>query len=113
MEEWQRQNFQTGHSYAETLSSWVRHQLRPLIESGGDNQSCHISQEKYERVEELARLLNRSPEEVVEACVKGIEFLIRETDVQRPLIVAEWRLREQYRRGGNGPDDPADKGRST
>lgn len=90
------QNLKDGHPHADTLSSWIRHQIEPILNADGNGQPCEIPIELYHKVEELARLLNKSPEIVIEECVAGIENLIHYTNAQRPLIVAEWRLRQQY-----------------
>lgn len=89
-------NLQAGHPHAVTLSEWIRHQIQPFLDSDCDTHPCQISKDLYEKVEELARLLNQTPETTIAECVSGIENLIFHTNAQRPLIVAEWRLRQQY-----------------
>lgn len=97
MERVRLQNLQAGHPHAATLSSWIRHQIQPFLESDCDIHPCQISKDLYQKIEELARLLNQTPETTIAECVSGIENLIFHTNAQRPLIVAEWRLRQQYR----------------
>lgn len=97
MEKARLQNLQAGHRQSSTLSSWIRHQIAPFLDDDCNAQPCQISNDLYQKIEELARLLNKTPEATIAECVNGIENLIRRTDAKRPLIVAEWRLREQYR----------------
>lgn len=96
LESVQLQNLKEGHPQAVTLSSWVRHQIEPLLGGNRTGYPCCVSKETYRKVKELARLLNKTPEVVIEECVAGIDNLIHHTDSKRPLIVAEWRLRRQY-----------------
>lgn len=94
------QHLQAGHPEADTLSSWVRYQIEPFLNPAVNRHYCHISTGTYQKVEELARLLNKTPEAVIGECVDGIEHLTRqELKGVPPLIVAECRLRKQYGTG--------------
>ena len=97
LERKQKEDWQEGRDYAETLSSWIRYQLEPYLTSSGDKQLCQISIERYRQAKELAQLLGKSPEDFIAECICGIENRVRHTCAQRPLIVAEWRLRKHYR----------------
>lgn len=63
-----------------------------------NKQPCEISRDLYRQVEQLAQLLGKSPETVIQECIDGIDGLIRLSEATRPLIVAEWRLRKKYQR---------------
>lgn len=95
MERRREEDWANGCAFAENLSTWVRHQIRSLVDA--DKHPCEISRELYRQVEQLARLLDKSPEAAIKDCIDGIDHLIRHSDARRPLIVAEWRLRKEYR----------------
>lgn len=97
-EQKRKQDWQAGHAYAETLSSWVRHQIQSFVCPDPDKERSLISRELYTKVEELARLLDKTPEAVIEECITGIVNRIHHSQAQYPLIIAEWRLRQQYSR---------------
>lgn len=88
---------ETGDPHADNFSSWVRHQLEPLLVSTTGKEACWVSHSYYQKAKELGEILGKSPEVVIEECVSGILNLIEYSDAQRPLIVAEWRLRQHYR----------------
>ncbi len=94
MERRREEDWANGQKFAENLSTWVRHQIDSLVDA--DKHPCEISRELYRKVEELARLLDKSPETIIKDCIDGIDHLIRHSDAHRPLIVAEWRLRKEY-----------------
>lgn len=96
MEHRRAEDWEDGHAFAENLSTWVRHQIEPLLQP--DKQPCEISREVYRQVEQLAQFLGKSPEVIIQECIDGIDNLIRLSEANRPLIVAEWRLRRSYQR---------------
>jgi hypothetical protein len=82
----------------ETISDLVREAISLLLGKVGPGDA--ISSKTRRKIERLAVLLKREPQQVEEACVEGILDLIeRKCDV--PLIVMETNLHLKYR----GKDD--------
>ena len=80
----------------ETISDLVREAISLLIKPAVVGKPAALSTGTQERLERLATLLKREPQQVEEACVEGILDLIDEKcDV--PLIVMESHLHMKYR----------------
>lgn len=77
LERMRLRDLEAGQAQAVHLSAWVRQQLQPLLCPG--KEPCQISKELYRKMEEAARSLGRTPEELIEECVLGIDGLIRDT----------------------------------
>lgn len=83
-------------AHGETISDLVRRAIALLRKSGPDGKGSVLTSKTQERIERLAVLLKREPQQVEEACVEGILDLIdKKCDV--PLIVMETHLHQKYR----------------
>ena len=84
-------------SQGETISDLVREAIALLVNSpsNGNEPSSPLNPETQAKVERLAVLLKREPQQVVEACVEGILDLI-ESKCEVPLIVMETHLHLKY-----------------
>ncbi len=87
----------------ETISDLVREGISMLIRPVPSATSAPLSTGTQERLDRLAALLRRAPQQVEEACVEGVLDLIDEK-CEVPLIVMESHLHMKYRhrevRGG-------------
>lgn len=88
---------ESGQPHAKTLSSWLRHQIA-LVVGSQTRVVCALSKERYALLAELAKTMNREPEKIVDACIGGIAEMIANPHRKVPLIVAEFRLRQNYLR---------------
>lgn len=89
------QNRAAGHSYADTLSSWLRYHIGMIVASE-TRVICCLSKERHRELMELANVMDQSPEKIMEVCLAGIVGLIAHPSRKSPLIVAEFRLRKSY-----------------
>jgi hypothetical protein len=81
----------------ETISDLVREALSLLLQGGGPvNNTTALAPGTLRKMERLAVLLKREPQQVEEACVEGILDLI-EFKCEVPLIVMETHLHLKYR----------------
>ena len=80
----------------ETLSDLVREAISLLVKPGANAKAEALSPGVRTRMERLAELLKREPQQVEESCVEGILDLI-ERKCEVPLIVMESHLHLQYR----------------
>lgn len=88
---------EAGCHFAQTISSWLRYQIRLL--AGSENRiTCALSKERHALLIQLSEMMNREPEKIVEACIGGIAEMIANPNRKVPLIVAEFRLRRNYLR---------------
>ncbi len=87
----------------ETISDLVREGISMLIRPVPSAPPAPLSTGTQERLDRLAALLRRAPQQVEEACVEGVLDLIDEK-CEVPLIVMESHLHMKYRhrdvRGG-------------
>jgi len=77
----------------ETISDLVREAISILTKGGNSTARPPALQTRIER---LATLLKREPQQVEEACIEGILDLI-EKKCEVPLIVMETHLHQKYR----------------
>jgi hypothetical protein len=89
------EKLRTERNRGETISHLVREAISLLVNPAG-TQAATLSPALRERVERLAELLKREPQQVEAACVEGILDLI-EHKCEVPLIVMETHLHLQYR----------------
>jgi len=80
----------------ETISDLVREAIALLVGTGGKSGAASISPTLQAKLERLAILLKREPQQVEEACIEGILDLI-ELKCEVPLIVMETHLHLKYR----------------
>lgn len=80
----------------ETISDLVREAISLLGKTGADGKSSALSPEVQAKVERLAELLKREPQQVEEACIEGILDMI-DAKCEVPLIVMESHLHLKYR----------------
>jgi hypothetical protein len=80
----------------ETISDLVREAIALLVGTGGTSGAATISPTLQAKLERLAVLLKREPQQVEEACIEGILDLI-ELKCEVPLIVMETHLHLKYR----------------
>jgi len=89
----------------ETISDLVREAIALLVKNNSGEKAGALSPEVQSRVERLAVLLKREPQQVEEACVEGILDLI-ESKCEVPLIVMETQLHLKYRNREEKNDFP-------
>jgi hypothetical protein len=90
------EKLRTERNRGETISDLVREAISLLVKPSADAKAETLPPEVRAKVERLAVLLKREPQQVEEACVEGILDLIeRKCDV--PLIVMETHLHLKYR----------------
>jgi len=78
-----------------TLSDVVREALQWYLSPDATRVACSLSGDTFKQVEKLSKALNREPRQVLDDCVMGIVDQLTEDSV--PLIVQEWKLRQNYR----------------
>lgn len=78
---------QGGKVYAETLSSWVRYQLEPILRPPTGREVCAIAHTLYDVVASHAKTLGMQPEEFIEACIFEIIRMVSQKRPQLPAIV--------------------------
>ena len=83
-----------------TISDVVREGLQWALHSSFKRKPCTLSVEAMKLVADLADELDRTPELVLDECVLGICDQLAANTV--PLIVQEWRLRQDYRQRAEG-----------
>jgi len=77
------------------LSNLIRQAITDLLaRRGGSLPHDLISADCYDRIIALAAKVDRTPSQVLEDCIEGIERLYEKGEV--PLIVMEMRLRRDY-----------------
>jgi hypothetical protein len=89
----------------ETISDLVREAIALLVKSASAPSANGLTLKAQGRIERVAKLLQREPRQVEEACVEGIMDLI-ELKCEVPLIVMETRLHLQYRTRHETQDFP-------
>lgn len=106
------EKLRTERGRGETISDLVREAIS-LLTGQNAGKAKTLSPKNQERVEQLAVLLKREPEQVEESCVEGILDLI-ESKCEVPLIVMETHLHLKYHNrndpsefpwNSTGPDD--------
>jgi len=80
----------------ETLSELVREAIALLVKTGSTSDGRVLNPKTQAKIERLAVLLKREPQQVEEACIDGILDLI-ELKSEVPLIVMETHLHLKYR----------------
>ncbi len=80
----------------ETVSDLVREAISLLAKTGSSGKASTLTPAVQARVERLAVLLKREPQQVEDACIEGILDLI-ERKCEVPLIVMETQLHLKYR----------------
>jgi len=80
----------------ETISDLVREAISLLAKGGSSSSAGTLTPAVQAKVESLAVLLKREPQQVEDACVEGILDLI-ERKCEVPLIVMETHLHLKYR----------------
>ncbi len=80
----------------ETRSDLVREAISLLVKAGSNAEGRALNPKTQARLERLAILLKREPQQVEEACIEGILDLI-ELKNEVPLIVMETHLHLKYR----------------
>ncbi len=93
LKEWQE-----GQSYPETLSSWVRHQLEPLIHPIAAKEECLIPKELYDVVTRHAQALGIEPETFIEMCILEIIHMASQNRPPLPAIAKACRNKESCHR---------------
>ncbi len=81
--------WQAGNPDAETLSSWVRHQLRPLTHAPANRERCRIPTELYEALSQLAEKIGMEPEAFVETCIDAIIAMADHPKRKPPALVGQ------------------------
>ena len=97
------EKLRTSRDRGETLSDLVREAISLLVNPGANAKAATLGPAVQERLERLADLLKREPQQVEEACVEGILDLI-ERKCEVPLIVMETHLHLQYRNRDDKPE---------
>lgn len=87
----------------ETISDVIREALSWCLHPGLNKEPCYVSPNVHSKVQQLAKDLNRDPNQVVEDCVQGILDLVENPDQKLPLVVMEVQLRRQYETGKGRP----------
>jgi Arc/MetJ-type ribon-helix-helix transcriptional regulator len=96
----QLEKLRSERGRGETISELVREAISLLTSQKAAGKASGLSPKNQRRVERLAVLLKREPEQVEDACVEGVLDLI-ESKCEVPLIVMETHLHLQYyNRGG-------------
>jgi len=90
------EKLRTERNRGETISDLVREAISLLVKAGGNGKAGALNPDVRAKVESLAVLLKREPQQVEEACVEGILDLI-EHKCDVPLIVMETHLHLKYR----------------
>jgi hypothetical protein len=90
------EKLRTARDRGETISDLVREAISLLVGNGGERRAATLSPAVQAKLERLAILLKREPQQVEEACVEGILDLI-ELKCEVPLIVMETHLHLKYR----------------
>lgn len=83
--------WQAGNPDAETLSSWVREQLRPLTDAPINREPCQIPAELYEALSQLAGKIGMKPEPFVEACIDAIIAMADHPQRKLPVLIGKCR----------------------
>lgn len=89
---------QEGKAYAETFSSWVRHQLEPILHVPTDREACAITHTLYDAAVSYAKALNMQPEEFIETCILEIIYMASQKRPRLPTIVKDCRNKEASNR---------------
>ena len=97
------EKLRAARNRGETISDLVREGISLLVKPGADGKNGALNPDVRARVERLAVLLKREPQQVEEACVEGILDLI-EHKCDVPLIVMETHLHLKY----HSKDDKAE-----
>ena len=87
----------------ETISDVIREALSWCLHPGLNKEPCYIAPGLHAKVQQLAKDLNRDPNQVVEDCVQGILDLVENPNQKLPLVVMEVQLRRQYESGKSKP----------
>lgn len=87
--------WQAGQPHAETLSSWVREQLRPLTHAPVNRERCPISKELYELLSQMAEKVGITPESFIEACIDATIDMADHPKRKHPALI------DKCRRAGN------------
>jgi hypothetical protein len=90
------EKLRTERNRGETISDLVREAISMLVSPDANGKAGALSSGVRARMERLADLLKREPQQVEEACVEGILDLI-EHKCEVPLIVMETHLHLEYR----------------
>ena len=99
------EKLRTARSRGETISDLVREAISLLVKPAANGTGGALSPGLQAKVERLAVLLKREPQQVEEACVEGILDLI-EGKSEVPLIVMETHLHLKYRTKEDKSDFP-------
>lgn len=86
-EQFRLKEWQEGKVYAETFSSWVRHQLEPIIHPPTNLETCGITHTLYDTAASYAKALSMTPDEFIEACILEIIRMASQKRPQLPAIV--------------------------
>jgi len=99
------EKLRTARKSGETISDLVREAISILVKNGTAGKSSLLRPDVQERLDRLAELLKREPNQVEEACIEGILDLI-DHKCEVPLIVMESHLHQKYRRRGAKEEPP-------
>ena len=80
----------------ETISDVIRESLSWCLNPGQQKEPYYISPPLRERLNAMAKDLNRKPDQVIESCIQGIIDMIEKPNRKVPLIVLELQLRHKY-----------------
>jgi hypothetical protein len=80
----------------ETISDVIRDSLSWCLKPGQQKEPYYITPALRERLNAMAKDLNRKPDQVIESCIQGILDLIEKPNRKLPLIVLELQLRTKY-----------------
>lgn len=89
---------QEGKAYAETFSSWVRHQLKPILHTPTDREACAITHTLYDIAASYAKTLGMPPDVFIEACILEIIHMACQKRPRHPDIVKDCRNKEASNR---------------
>jgi hypothetical protein len=99
------EKLRAARNRGETISDLVREGISLLIKPGSKGAAVGLNPEIQGRLERLAVLLKREPQQVEEACVEGILDLI-ERQCEVHLIVMETHLHLKYHNKNEQADFP-------
>jgi len=99
------EKLRTARNRGETISDLVREGIALLVKPGTDGSASALNPDVRAKVERLAVLLKREPQQVEEACVEGILDLI-DHKCEVPLIVMEAHLHRKYRDKDDRAESP-------
>jgi Arc/MetJ-type ribon-helix-helix transcriptional regulator len=90
------EKLRTERNRGETISDLVREAISLLAKNDAAGKTSALNASTQAKIERLAALLKREPQQVEEACIDGIVDMI-ESKCEVPLIVMETHLHLKYR----------------